>query len=106
MKFKLSYTGSNDLSELFTSDRGRYVPGHPTECGIGARFPELPTGNIEAIVGYFDTDSSNNINEGATFEYDNNGMYVSLYHNGNQRIRVHESEFNINPNPDLDYKKR
>lgn len=104
-EFKLSYTGSNDLASLSTSERGRYVPGHPAEAGIGARFPKLPSGDIEAIVGYFDLTDTNDINEGATFEYDSNGMYVALYHNGTQRIRIHESDFNINPNPEINYDK-
>lgn len=104
-EFKLSYQASNDLAGLLTSDRGRYVPGHPAECGIGARFPQLPTGDIEGIVGYFDTTETNTINEGATFEYDSEGMYVALYHNGEQRIRVHEDEWNLIDNIDINYNK-
>ena len=103
-EFKLSYQTAGDEAGILTAARGRYVPGHPAEAGIGARIPEMPQNDVEAKWGYFDTATGTiDVLDGAYFGVDNQGIFVGINRAGEEVDRVYQPNWNTNEGQNFDF---
>lgn len=73
-----SGTDANGKAIVETNERGVYQPGAQGETGIGIRIGNLPTGDQEAIWGYFDNEN------GFGWGLDSEGLFVFVRRNGSR----------------------
>ena len=105
-EFRLSYETAGDEVGVLTAARGRYVPGHPAEAGVGVRVPELPQADIEAKWGYFDlTRDPVELLDGAYFGVDQEGVFIGINRAGEEVEKVYKDDWNVNRDFDLDLSK-
>ena len=102
-EFKLELSATGDKATIATASRGRYIPGYAAEAGLGTRLPEYPDGDGVARWGYFDLEpETQDINDGAFFGADADGLFVSIWRNGTEQVKVDQGDWNINPNFEID----
>ena len=87
-EFKLSVSGSNDISNLTTTQRGSYVSGTSAEVGIGVRLPTSLTGNQTIKWGITDG------NDGFYYKQTSTNLYVCILRNGVETA-VPRNQWNI-----------
>jgi len=75
-EFKLSVSGSNDISNLTTTQRGTYVSGTSAEVGIGIRLPATVNGN--QVIKWGLTDGM----DGFYYKMTSSGLFICLLRNG------------------------
>ena len=89
-EYRLAVTTNGGRARLRTRERGEYVAGITAEIGMGVRIPSGNfTGNQLFRWGYFDD------SDGMYFQKDSNGIFVYLIRNGNTKISVPQSSWNV-----------
>jgi hypothetical protein len=83
----IAVTGSNDIAQIRSAERGQYVAGSVCEAGVGIRIPSVVE-NQEVSFGYFDDTN------GYFFKVLNNKLHCCVRNNGEDTI-VHAQNFNI-----------
>jgi hypothetical protein len=78
---------ASDSAILDSAEKGRYQAGYSAEAGIGIRYPDTPTGNMQAKWGYFDD------NNGFYFGRDATGIFVAILR-GASETKVYQSTWN------------
>ena len=84
-----SGTDTNGLAIIETNERGIYQPGAQGETGIGIRIGNLPTGDQEAIWGYFDSEN------GFGWGLDADGLFVFVRRNGSRVYEQRQDEWKV-----------
>jgi hypothetical protein len=75
---------ASDSAILDSAEKGRYQAGYAAEVGIGIRYPDTPTGNMQAKWGYFDN------NNGFYFGRDATGIFIATLRGGSE-IKVYQN---------------
>lgn len=81
---------ANGSAVLRSARRGRYVPGHSGEAGVGMRLPVEPTGNQVATWGLMSPDEQ----EGLYFGRDATGLYVARV-TGGVETKIRQPDWNV-----------
>lgn len=90
-EYHLTVAAANDIAQLSSAERGRYLAGCVGEVGIGVRMTVASLSNTqEARWGYFD--SSN----GFYFMLNSNGLNAAILRNGQETV-FPRSQFNVDP---------
>lgn len=87
-EFKLSVSGSNDISNLTSAQRGTYVSGTSAEVGIGVRLPNTVSGN--QVIKWGLTDGI----DGFYYKMTSSGLYICILRNGVE-TSITRSNWNI-----------
>ncbi|MGF9859899.1 hypothetical protein ABEX55_23075 [Priestia endophytica] len=82
-------SSANDSAILDTAERGRFNSGTAFETGVAIQIPSPPTGNQRIIWGIFDNDN------GLYFGQDSGGLFIATRRNGNENVKVYQSQWNI-----------
>lgn len=87
-RFQLSISGASDKAELISTERGTYVAGFSSECGIGLDVDASQfTGNETLDFGYFDD------SDGYFFRMDQNGTSLHVRKAGTT-LDIAQSDWN------------
>lgn len=88
-EINLSITGVNDECYIRSAERGYYIAGLVSECGIAIRIPNPLDTTHELKFGYFDD------NNGYYFKLVGNTLNVGIMHNGTETL-ITRDDFNKN----------
>jgi len=82
---------ASSTADLYSGERGRYIPGYGAQVGVGVRIPVSPTGEQSVKWGLITPDG----NEGFYFGMDATGLYAAVVRSGTETEKVYQSSFNL-----------
>lgn len=82
-------SSNNNYCQIQTLNRGQYVPGSIGEVGVGIRIPVAPTGDQEAMWGYYDSQN------GFGFGANRSGVYT-FYRTSAVTTKTYQPAWNTN----------